>query len=102
MGQQKEWGSAAVDWKNWWQSIERGLQPVSNRMMDLADNRPGQHELDVATGIGEHAVTAVRLVGSTGQVIAIDLSASILDIARARANELGLHLKSKLLWLILR
>lgn len=41
-GQQKEWGSAAVGWKNWWQSIESGLQPISDSMMDLADIRPGQ------------------------------------------------------------
>ncbi len=90
-GQQREWERAAVGWKNWWQTIELGLQPVSDRMMDLAEIRPGQHVLDVATGIGEPAVTAARLVGPVGQVTAIDISAPMLDIARARAIELGLH-----------
>jgi len=89
-GQQKEWGSAAVGWKNWWQSIESGLQPISERMMDLAEIRPVQQVLDVATGIGEPAVTAARLVGQSGHVIAIDIAAPMLDIARIRVTELGL------------
>ncbi len=90
-GQQKEWGRAAPGWKNWWQIIESGLQPISDRMMELARIRPGQHVLDIATGIGEPAVTAARLVGPGGQVLAIDLSAPMLEIARERVIELGLN-----------
>jgi ubiquinone/menaquinone biosynthesis C-methylase UbiE len=60
-------------------------------MMDLADILPGQHVLNVATGIGEPAITAARLVGPVGQVHAIDIAAPMLVIARARAMESGLH-----------
>ena len=64
--------------------------PVSNLMMKLADIRPGQQVLDVATGIGAPAITAARRVGPTGRVVATDISRQMLDIGRKRALELGL------------
>src|SRR5260221_9627624 len=90
-GQQKEWGAAAPGWKNWGQRIELDLQPISDRMMELAEIRPGQQVLDVATGLGEPAVTAARIVGPAGGVVAIDMASQMLDIARMRVAELGIH-----------
>ena len=90
-GQQKEWGAAAPGWKNWGQRIELDLQPISDRMMELAEIRPGQQVLDVATGLGEPAVTAARMVGPAGGVVAIDMASQMLDIARMRVAELGIH-----------
>ncbi len=89
-GQRREWGSAAPGWKRWWQRIEPMLQPISDRMMELAAIQPGQLVLDVATGIGEPAMTAARRVGPSGYVIATDLSPQMLDIGRARAIKSGL------------
>lgn len=90
-GQQKEWGAAAPGWKDWGHVMGPELQPISDRMMELAEIRPGQQVLDVATGLGEPAVTAAHLVGPSGGVIGIDTSPQMLDIARMRVNELGLH-----------
>lgn len=86
----QEWGNAASGWKRWWQRIEPPLQPISECMMELADIQPGQLVLDVATGIGEPAVTVARRVGPSGHVIATDFASRMLDIGRARATELGL------------
>ncbi len=90
-GQQKEWSAAAAGWKDWGQVIGPGLQPISDRMMELAEIRPGQQVLDVATGLGEPAVTAARMVGPAGGVVAIDMASQMLDIARMRVAELGIH-----------
>lgn len=90
-GQQKEWGAAAPGWKDWGQVIGPQLQPVSDRMMELVEIQPGQKVLDVATGLGEPAVTAARMVGPSGRVIAIDIAPRMLEIARMRVDELGLH-----------
>lgn len=90
-GQRQEWNTAASGWQNRWQEIEPPLQSVSDRMMELADIQPGQRVLDVATGIGEPAVTAARRVGPSGRVTAIDLSPQMLAFGRTRATELGLH-----------
>lgn len=46
--------------------------------------------LDVATGIGEPAITAACHVGPTGRVLALDRSAEMLIVARQRAKALGL------------
>ncbi len=50
---------------------------------------PGAHVLDVATGTGMVAAAAHELVGTTGSVTALDLSAEML---RAAARHPGLHL----------
>jgi ubiquinone/menaquinone biosynthesis C-methylase UbiE len=60
-------------------------------MIDLAAIGPGQRVLDVATGVGEPALSAARRSGPTARVDAIDSSAAMLDLARARAAELNLE-----------
>jgi enediyne biosynthesis protein CalE5 len=88
--QRHEWDQAAEGWKRWWQTIERGMQPVSDRLVELAEIGPGQRVLDVATGIGEPAVTAARRVGLTGHVVATDISPQMLTIAAGRVAAEGL------------
>ena len=56
----------------------------------MAGIQPGQRVLDVASGIGEPAVTAASHVGPDGSVVATDYSGSMLAIAQERAAELGL------------
>lgn len=89
-GQRQQWDSVAAGWKKWWRAIESGAQHVSKRMLELAEVKPGQRVLDIATGIGEPALLATGLVGATGSVVATDISPQMLDIARERANTLGL------------
>ena len=88
--QRQEWDTVAAGWRKWWQTLETGAQHVSGRIVELAGLRSGQRALDIATGIGEPAVTAARAVGPSGHVVAIDTSPAMLDIARERAESLGL------------
>jgi enediyne biosynthesis protein CalE5 len=90
-GQRREWNTAAPGFKDWGQVIGPQLQPVSERMMELANIQSGQRVLDVATGIGEPAITTARRVGSSGQVVATDLAPQMLALGRERAAELGLR-----------
>jgi ubiquinone/menaquinone biosynthesis C-methylase UbiE len=89
-GQRQQWDSVAAGWKKWWRAIEDGAQHVSQRMVELAEVKPGQRVLDIATGIGEPALLAASRVGTAGLVVATDLSSQMLEIARERANTLGL------------
>jgi SAM-dependent methyltransferase len=84
------WGCAAVALLKWWSIFERGAQPVSDRLLDLAHVQLGARVLDVATGVGEPALSAARRVGPTGRVVATDLSPGALAAARERAAALGL------------
>lgn len=88
--QRQGWDSVAEGWKKWWKTIEEGAQVVSDRLVELAKIREGSNVLDIATGIGEPAVTAARRVGLNGKVTAMDLSPGMLAIAKERAKENGL------------
>jgi ubiquinone/menaquinone biosynthesis C-methylase UbiE len=90
--QRQGWNSAASGWKYWWQVIEKGAQKINDRLIDLAEIKQGNKVLDLATGIGEPAVTvAKKVVGSQGHVLAVDISAQMLAIARERSASLGLQ-----------
>ena len=89
-GQRRQWDSVAAGWRKWWRTIENGAQCVSERMLDLAEVRPGHRVLDVATGIGEPALLAASRAGPAGRVVATDVSPRMLDFARERATSLGL------------
>ena len=84
------WDNAAPGWQACWETIEHGAQKVSDRIVELSEIEPGDKVLDIATGIGEPAVTAARKVMPSGRVIATDLSPQMLAIAKTRATLLGL------------
>ena len=65
----RNWDEAAAGWTKWWQTFERAAQVVSDRLIDMAGVQPGWKVLDIATGIGEPAVSAARKVGPTGKVL---------------------------------
>jgi ubiquinone/menaquinone biosynthesis C-methylase UbiE len=88
--QREGWNSVAEGWKKWWKTIEESAQVVSDRLVELARIHEGSNVLDIATGIGEPAVTAARKVGASGKVTAIDLSPAMLAIAKQRASENGM------------
>jgi ubiquinone/menaquinone biosynthesis C-methylase UbiE len=90
MAQQKSWDSVADGWSRWWKTIESGAQVLSDRLVELAGIKPGSRVLDIATGIGEPAVTAAKRVRPGGRVVATDISPQMLAVASERAKELGL------------
>jgi enediyne biosynthesis protein CalE5 len=98
IAQRQRWDSVAEGWKEWWQTVEVAAQKVSDRLVELAQIKPGQKVLDIATGIGEPAITATRKlagygnnIDGTGYVLATDVSTKMLTIAKQRATELGLQ-----------
>jgi ubiquinone/menaquinone biosynthesis C-methylase UbiE len=88
--QRQMWNNAAAGWQAWWQTIEHGAQKVSDKLVQLAEIKPGDWVLDIATGIGEPAVTAARKVMPDGKVVATDISPQMLAIAKTRAKSFGL------------
>ncbi len=85
------WDAAhAASWDKWFYVIEDGARGLSERMVELAAIAPGSRVLDIATGLGEPAVSAARRAGPTGSVLATDLSAEMLGYGRQRAQRLGL------------
>jgi ubiquinone/menaquinone biosynthesis C-methylase UbiE len=92
--QRKSWDSVAAGWQEWWKTIENGAQVVSDRLVELAKINPDSRVLDIATGIGEPAITAatkIRNGNGCGHVLATDMSSQMLSIAKQRASSLGLQ-----------
>jgi protein-L-isoaspartate O-methyltransferase len=73
--------SAAAGWMKWWGINGHALQPVGDRMCELAHVSPGQRVLDIATGLGEPALTAAQRVGPSGRVLATDIALEMLALA---------------------
>src|SRR5215471_8683992 len=90
LDQRLSWDESAAGWKKWWPCLERAAQGVNSRLVELARIKPGDCVLDIATGNGEPGVTAARIVGPSGRVVAVDQSPGMLAIGRERARALGL------------
>lgn len=89
--QRHNWDSVAHGWEKWWRTIEIGTGKVTRRLIEFASIKVGSKVLDISTGIGEPAITAARVVGNTGQVLATDISSEMLSIAKQRAINAGLQ-----------
>lgn len=63
------------------------LRPVSERLLALADARPGEFVVDVGCGGGATTVEFAYRVAPEGEVLGIDVSAPLVRRARARAPE---------------
>ena len=64
------------------------------RAGDLAQVGPGGRALDVATGTGDLAIALAQRVGRDGEVVAIDFSRRMLELARAKANGLPIRFEA--------
>ena len=89
--QRHEWGEVASGWKEWWKTHESGGQSISNHLLESAGIKRGDRVLDIATGIGEPAISAARRVGPDGRVVATDQAPEMLAIAQERAAAEGLR-----------
>jgi demethylmenaquinone methyltransferase/2-methoxy-6-polyprenyl-1,4-benzoquinol methylase len=58
------------------------------RAADIAAVAPGDRVLDVATGTGDLAIELHRRVGAGGEVVGLDFSDGMLELARVKAPEI--------------
>jgi ubiquinone/menaquinone biosynthesis C-methylase UbiE len=66
------------------------LTPVSEALLALAAPRGGERVLDVGCGCGATTLELARTVGPAGRVAALDISAPMLAVAKARAEAAGI------------
>lgn len=85
-----QWEDAAEAWHGWGDVLERWLGEATETMLDAAGVKKGSRVLDVAAGAGGQTLTAARRVGNTGQVVATDISPTILSYAAKQATNAGL------------
>ena len=86
----QQWQDAAEAWNAWGGFLAAWLGPATEAMLDMAGVGPGSVVLDVAAGAGQQSLIAARRVGSSGRVLATDISPDILDYASENARIEGL------------
>jgi enediyne biosynthesis protein CalE5 len=86
--QRKVWSTMAAGWRKHDATFRRQTAPVSERI--IANLEPGQHVLDIASGVGDPAIQAAERVGPTGRVLAGDLVEEMVAFARESAAARGL------------
>lgn len=63
---------------------------ITERLFREAGMSAGQRVLDLGSGMGDVAMLAARLVGSSGEVVGIERDASSIAVAKARVASAGL------------
>jgi SAM-dependent methyltransferase len=88
----RAWGSgdAVSGWQKGTAAREQALAPVTALMLDLAGVSTSMRVLDLGAGTGDQTVSTARRVGPGGSVLATDISAPMLDLAREAASAAGL------------
>ncbi|HWA62483.1 MAG TPA: methyltransferase domain-containing protein, partial [Caulobacteraceae bacterium] len=90
-GQAAYWNTlAGATWVAMQDKLDRQIAGVGAATIAVLDPRPGEKILDVGCGCGASSLELARAVGATGEVLGLDISAPMLEVARRRAAEAGL------------
>jgi 2-polyprenyl-3-methyl-5-hydroxy-6-metoxy-1,4-benzoquinol methylase len=65
------------------------VAPITERFFREAGIRPGQRVLDIGSGVGDVAMLVARLVGPSGEVVAVERDPKAIVKARVRVTEAG-------------
>jgi ubiquinone/menaquinone biosynthesis C-methylase UbiE len=92
MPQSSLWSSPEVA-ERWQEDVQRRRQDMAEatqRMLEAAGLKSGDHVLDIAAGTGDQSIFAARIVGPGGSILATDISAEMLGIAARVVQQEGL------------
>jgi len=84
------WEAMAPGWDERHAYFEEVARPVTERMVERLGPSAGEVILDLAAGTGVVGFAAATLVGSDGRLIISDFAEAMVEIAKRRADELGL------------
>jgi SAM-dependent methyltransferase len=89
--QREGWEQAATGWGRRRGTFQQFAMPVSRWLIDAARLQPGHRVLELAAGPGDTGLLAAELIAPGGTLICSDVAEPMLDVARARASELGVQ-----------
>ncbi len=81
-------GPSGQSWVTHQDAMDAMLQPVSDLLLRAANLQTGQRVLDVGCGTGSSTLPAAEAVGTSGRVVGIDISPTLLGLARTRLAHL--------------
>jgi SAM-dependent methyltransferase len=84
------WNDAAGrTWADLQDRIDRQIRPLGLAAMERLAQASGEQVLDVGCGCGDTSLELARRVGPDGEVLGLDISAPMLEVARGRAEAAG-------------
>ena len=84
----QDWDSQANKWYERREPIFAASRPIHEWLVQHLDPKPAEKILEIAAGPGDTGFLAAHRLGS-GHLVSTDLSASMVDAARTRGEELG-------------
>lgn len=81
----------APGWDDRHAYLEEVARPVTEKMLERLAPSAGDAVLELAAGTGVVGFSAAAIVGPSGRVIVSDFAAAMVEVARRRAEELGLE-----------
>ena len=85
--EQKDYWTAQTSWVSQQEAMDQNLGPVLDLVLERAQLRPGQSVLDIGCGTGASLLAAATHVGVNGHVEGVDISASLLELAKDRTAD---------------
>jgi SAM-dependent methyltransferase len=77
-------GAVGQRWIAMQREIDRIVVPFGDAALKVAAPQPGERVIDIGCGCGDTSIEIARIVGNAGEVIGVDVSTSMLDVARSR------------------
>ncbi len=84
--QAKLWNSPGCAWVDLQETLDDALRPFEDLLVEAVAASGSSRVLDVGCGTGSTTLAVGRQLGATGRSVGIDLSAPMIDAARARAE----------------
>ncbi|ANM31147.1 hypothetical protein ABI59_18575 [Acidobacteria bacterium Mor1] len=81
---------AGPRWVRHADALDRQLAPFAKAVLDRAGIQPGQRVLDVGCGAGALSLEAAQQTGAGGRVVSLDVSRTLLELARRRVAAAGI------------
>jgi len=78
-------GSAGRAWIEVQPLLDEILEPFGDLLVQAVATRSAHRVLDVGCGTGATTLAVARLLGVKGEVVGVDISEPMIDVARARA-----------------
>ena len=78
-------------WRKWQAGLAGFTRGATEAVLEAAQLRPGMGVLDLASGVGDPALSIAAAVGASGHVTATDLGPGMIGIAEELAHKQGLR-----------
>lgn len=88
----EEWtGDATVSaWRKWHAQIAAFSRGATNAILEAAQLHPGLRVLDLASGVGDPALSIAAKIAPSGRVTATDLGPGMISLAEELASKQGI------------